>query len=295
MPVPACTTTCRPFSIAASTSSAIRRWPGRSSAPPSAAVTGRVSRGGRRCAVTSVRLTTTRAIAASSSAPSNSGQFFSVKYTGAPVDCHSRKLETRPSPLVRTSTSTGGSSGRYSSLRDRVRGDRPSGGADAPRRRRRSSTRDAVVERDREQHPGVLAGVGDRLADRPLDQLRGARALGVERPADPLDPHVQLVELLDPGEQLAVQAEDVAHLGAGTDPVLGGEAEHGEPADVALDSDPDDAGDVLLALGVARRARLAPPLRPAPVAVHDAADVERAAVRGRPARAIGITRTSVRS
>ncbi len=56
----------------------------------------------------------TRAIAASSSSPSKSGQFLSVKYTGAPAACQSRKLETRPSPLVRTRTSTGGSSGRYS-------------------------------------------------------------------------------------------------------------------------------------------------------------------------------------
>ncbi len=54
----------------------------------------------------------TSAIAGSSSSPSNSGQVFSVKYTGAPAACQSRKLDTRPSPLVRTSTSTGGSSGR---------------------------------------------------------------------------------------------------------------------------------------------------------------------------------------
>ena len=113
----------------------------------------------------------------------------------------------------------------------------------------------AVVEGDREQHPGVAAGVGDRLADGGLDERRGAGTGGVERPTDPLDPHVQVVELGDPAEQALVQAEDVAHLVPRTHPVLGGEAEHREPADVALDGDPHDAGQVLLALGVADGAR----------------------------------------
>ena len=73
---------------------------------------------------------------------------------------------------------------------------------------------------------------------------------GVERAADPLDPHVQLVELVDPAEQLLVQAEDVADLGPRPDPVLGREAEHGQPADVAPHGQPDETGQVLLALGV---------------------------------------------
>jgi len=54
----------------------------------------------------------TRANAVSSSAASNSGQVLSVKWIAAPALCHSRKFETRRSPDVRTSTSTGGSSGR---------------------------------------------------------------------------------------------------------------------------------------------------------------------------------------
>ena len=109
----------------------------------------------------------------------------------------------------------------------------------------------------------VLRGrVGDRLADRPLDVLRGAGLGRVERPADPLDPHVQLVELLDPAEQLVVQAEDVADLGARADPVLGREAEDGQPADVAADGDAHEAGQVLLALGVALGAGQARGARP---------------------------------
>ena len=120
----------------------------------------------------------------------------------------------------------------------------------------------------------LAGGVGDGLADRPLHVLRGAGVGGVERPADPLDAHVQLVELVDPAEQLRVQAEDVADLGAGTDPVLGREAEHGEPADVAAHGDAHEAGQVLLALGVALGAGQAAASGPAPVAVHDAGDVE---------------------
>ena len=58
-------------------------------------------------------------------------------------------------------------------------------------------------------------------------------------------------------------------------PVLRGEAEHGEPADVAPHGDADEAGEVLLALGVPGGARLAAPCGPAPVAVHDAGDVQR--------------------
>ena len=54
----------------------------------------------------------TRASAASSSAPSNSGHGRSVKYTSVPALCQSMKLLIRSSPEVRTSTSTGGRSGR---------------------------------------------------------------------------------------------------------------------------------------------------------------------------------------
>ena len=88
----------------------------------------------------------------------------------------------------------------------------------------------------------------------------------------------------DPAEQLAVQAEDVAHLGAGADPVLGREPEHGEPADVAAHGDAHQPGEVLLALGVAVGARQAAPLGPATVAVHDAGDVQRAVGRQRSRR-----------
>ena len=139
----------------------------------------------------------------------------------------------------------------------------------------------AVVERHREQHAGVAGGVGDGLADGPLHVLRRAGVGGVERPADPLDAHVQLVELLDPAEQLGVQPEDVADLGAGTDPVLGGEAEHGEPADVAAHGDAHEPGQVLLALGVPLGPGQAAPPGPAPVAVHDARDVEHGVVQER--------------
>ena len=96
----------------------------------------------------------------------------------------------------------------------------------------------------------------------------------VERAADPLDPHVQLVELVDPAEQLLVQAEDVADLGPRPHPVLGRESEHRQPADVAPDGHPDETGQVLLALGVAVGPGAAAPVRPAPVAVHDAGDME---------------------
>ena len=67
-----------------------------------------------------------------------------------------------------------------------------------------------------------------------LHVLRRARVGAVERAAHPLDAHVQLVELGDPAEQLLVQPEDVAHLGARPHPVLGGEPEHRQPADVAV-------------------------------------------------------------
>ena len=50
--------------------------------------------------------------AASSSAASNSGQVLSVKWMALPALCQRRKLDTRCSPDVRMSTSTGGSSGR---------------------------------------------------------------------------------------------------------------------------------------------------------------------------------------
>ena len=98
---------------------------------------------------------------------------------------------------------------------------------------------------------------------------------GCRTAADPLDPHVELVELGDPAEQLLVQAEDVAHLDPGPDPVLGREAEHGQPADVALHGQPHDGGQVLLALGVPGGARQAAAPGPATVAVHDAGDVKR--------------------
>ena len=133
----------------------------------------------------------------------------------------------------------------------------------------------AVVEGDGEQHPRVRRRVGDRLADGALDVLRRARVGGVERPADPLDAHVQVVELGDPPEQLGVQAEDVADLGARPDPVLGREPEHGQPADVAAHGDAHEAGEVLLALRVPLRAGQAAAPGPAPVAVHDAGDVQR--------------------
>ena len=132
----------------------------------------------------------------------------------------------------------------------------------------------AVVEGDGQQHPGVRRRVLDRLADRPLHVLRGARVGRVERPADPLDAHVQLVELLHPAEQLGVQAEDVTHLGTRPDPVLGGEPEDGEPADVPGDGDAHESGEVLLTLRVALGARQAAPSGPAAVAVHDAGDMQ---------------------
>ena len=133
----------------------------------------------------------------------------------------------------------------------------------------------AVVERDRQHHAGVVGGVGDRLADRPLDVARCAGHRRVERPPDPLDADVQLVEFGDPSEQLLVQPEDVADLGARALPVLGGEPEHGQPPDVALDGDADQPGEVLLALGVALGAREPAAAGPAAVAVHDAGDVQR--------------------
>jgi sterol desaturase/sphingolipid hydroxylase (fatty acid hydroxylase superfamily) len=54
----------------------------------------------------------TSASAASSWRASNSGHGASEKWIAAPALCHSKKLETRCSPLVRTRRSTGGSSGR---------------------------------------------------------------------------------------------------------------------------------------------------------------------------------------
>ena len=54
----------------------------------------------------------TRAIAASRSSAPNAGHAASVKWIFDPALCHNRKFDTRRSPLVRTSTSTGGSSGR---------------------------------------------------------------------------------------------------------------------------------------------------------------------------------------
>ena len=116
-------------------------------------------------------------------------------------------------------------------------------------------------------------GVGDGLADRPLDVLGRAGVGRVERPADPLDAHVEVVELLDAAEELGVEAEDVAHLGAGADPVLGREAEDREPADVAPHGDAHEPGEVLLALGVTLGAGQAAAPGPAAVAVHDARDV----------------------
>ena len=132
----------------------------------------------------------------------------------------------------------------------------------------------AVVEGHGEQHAGVPGGVADGLADGPLDVLRRPGLGRVERPADPLDAHVELVELLDAAEQLGVEAEDVADLGAGTDPVLGREPEHGEPADVPRHGDAHEPGQVLLALGVPLGPRQPAPPCPAAVAVHDAGDVQ---------------------
>ena len=103
-------------------------------------------------------------------------------------------------------------------------------------------------------------------------QLR-ARIGGVEGSAHPLHADVEFVQFGDPTEQLLVQAEDVPYLGTGTHPVLGGEAEHREPADVAGDRHAYQSGEVLLALGVAVGARQVSPLRPAPVAIHDDRDV----------------------
>ena len=99
----------------------------------------------------------------------------------------------------------------------------------------------AVVEGDGEHHAGVVPGVVEGLADRLLHVLRRARLGAVERSAHPLDAHVQLVQFGDASEQLLVQAEDVADLGARAHPVLGREPEHGEPADVAGDGDPHEA------------------------------------------------------
>ena len=132
----------------------------------------------------------------------------------------------------------------------------------------------AVVERDREHHAGVAGRVAKRLGDRSLHVLRRARLGRVERPAHPPDPHVQVVQLVDPGEQLAVQTEDVADLGPGSHPVLGREAEHRELADVAGHGDPHECGEVLLAHGVALGAGEVAAPRPPAVAVHDARDVD---------------------
>ena len=134
----------------------------------------------------------------------------------------------------------------------------------------------AVVEGDREHHAGVRLGVGDGLADGALHVLRGAGVGAVERAPHPLDANVELVELGDAPEELLVQAKDVAHLGAGTHPVLGGEAEHGEPADVAGDRNANQAGQVLFALGVTLGAREVLALGPPAVAVHDARHVHQA-------------------
>src|SRR3954452_17224037 len=90
----------------------------------------------------------------------------------------------------------------------------------------------------------------------------GGGAARVERPADPLHAHVEVVELGDSAEQALVQPEDVAHLVPRANPVLGGEAEHGEPPDVALDGDAHDPGEVLLALGVTDGARTTAALGP---------------------------------
>ena len=95
----------------------------------------------------------------------------------------------------------------------------------------------------------------------------------------------------DAAEQLGVQAEDVADLGAGADPVLGREAEDRQPADVAAHRDAHEAGEVLLALGVALGAGQAAPPGPAPVAVHDARDVQaRPTARGGPSQASTLRR-----
>ena len=73
---------------------------------------GEVDRGVIGRSATARRRQPTSASAASSSAASNSGQGLSVKWIAAPALCQRRKFETRCSPDVRTSTSTGGSSGR---------------------------------------------------------------------------------------------------------------------------------------------------------------------------------------
>jgi hypothetical protein len=113
------------------------------------------------------------------------------------------------------------------------------------------------------------------VSDRPLDVSRRACHRRVERTADPLDPDVEFVEFGDPAEQLLVQPEDVAYLGSRSLPVLGREAEHRQPADVALHRDAYQACEVLLALGVPFGAGEAAPTGPATVAVHDAGDMER--------------------
>jgi hypothetical protein len=63
---------------------------------------------------------------------------------------------------------------------------------------------------------------------------------------------LRLVQLGHPAEELLVQAEDVAHFTPRPHPVLRREAEHRQPADVALHGQPNDGGQVLLALRVAR-------------------------------------------
>lgn len=74
----------------------------RSSTPPSS----------ERDAPTCVGQSAASARAASRSSPPNSGHERSVNSTSAPAHCQSMKLEMRCSPEVRTTTSTGGSSGR---------------------------------------------------------------------------------------------------------------------------------------------------------------------------------------
>ena len=112
--------------------------------------------------------------------------------------------------------------------------------------------------------------------------------------AGPAHLHAQLVHLVAAApDHVAVEAHQELHLGGGAGPVLRRERVGRDRLDPDLDRALDHVEQAALALLVPDRARLAPRLRPAPVAVHDDRDVRRDQVlrdRRRAARPTGAGR-----
>ena len=119
-----------------------------------------------------------------------------------------------------------------------------------------------------------MCSVFDGLTNCALNHARSLCLGFIERSPDPANAHVVGIQLFDSSEEFLVQRQDVAYLGAGSDPVFGAETKDGQPSDVALGGVANHLGKVFFTSGVSVRPWKAPTTSPATIAVHDARDMD---------------------